>query len=366
MDELQLDEKRILEALEPKRKKKNLLVIFMLSCFLIPIVAIFIGMFSSQYVAVIVVCGFLLAIVAFIISAVMLEKAHKEYEYEYKQLISKHVLNLCFDGARYEPLRGFTPKEFRDAHLIQWRNGFRYASEDMITGEYEGVEFKQSDVWIVHDSGGDHNRTVEDVNGRLMQFHYKKAIASPILIVTATHNALLETGLSKVEMEDVDFNEKFEVYSEDGQSVYYLLTPPFMEYLKELLKLDRNFYISFDGENLYILRSGKGGIFRAPSGKLDIHAEVEQSKKELNEIVKVIEILQLENKVMQEKIIKEATGHTSEQEKDSLEEIEPKPYVMTKTDVRESGKGAEHSKTVSIVIWFIALAIILLMIFLSH
>jgi len=374
MKEIQLDENRIIEALEPKRKKKNNFITIGAVAFFLPFIVTGLlqvlngigilpestGVVVTEMVlSLISYCGVAAGIVFLILGV----KVSKEYENDYKQLIARHVLQACFDDADYLPKKGFTKEEFRAARLIYWRNDFSYASEDLITGQYAGVKFKQSDVRITHTTGsGKNRRTVVDVDGRLVQFHYKKAIASRILIVTDTHDAALERGLSKVEMEDVDFNRKFDVYSKDGHSVYYLLTPPFMEYLKKLCELDRDIYISFDGEDLYILRSGKGGIFVPPNGKLDVHREVEKSRQELNEIVKIIEILQLEDKAYEDKMLamQKAAEMVSEKAGDEWAEIEQTPYVMEQSDLQEtrevphvevSGKGC--FVTVVIVIAFI-------------
>ncbi len=376
MKEIQLDENRIIEALEPKRKKKNNFITIGAAAFFLPFIVVGLlqvlngigilpestGVVVAEMVlSSISFCGVAAGIVLLILGA----KVSKEYEDDYKQLIARHVLQACFDDADYFPTKGFTKEEFQTARLIHWRNDFGYRSEDLISGQHAGVEFKQSDVRITHTTGSGKNRkTVVDVDGRLVQFHYKKAIDSRILIVTDTHDAALERGLSKVEMEDVDFNRKFDVYSEDGHSVYYLLTPPFMEYLKKLCELDRNIYISFDGEDLYILRSGKGGIFVPPNGKLDVHREVEKSRQELNEIVKIIEILQLEDKAYEDKVLamQKAAEMVSEKAGDEWAEIEQTPYVMRKADLQEtrdvphvevSGKGC--FVTVVCVIAFIIL-----------
>lgn len=346
MKEIQLDENRILESLEPKRKKKNIFIGIALCCFFLPFIVVWLLPQESVALVLFSFCGPVAAIILLVIGA----KTFKEYENDYKQLIAKHVLQACFDEANYFPVRGFTKEEFQAAHLIHWRRDFAYHSEDLITGQHAGVEFKQSDIRITHTTGsGKHRKTVVDVDGRLIQFHYKKAIDSRILIVTDTHNATLETGLSKLEMEDVDFNRKFDVYSEDGHSVYYLLTPPFMEYLKKLCELDRNLYISFDGEYLYVLRSGKGGIFVPPRGRIDVHAEVEKSKQELYEIVKLIEILKLENKAYEEELF--ANQETAKKASDKMESgagmLEQTPYVMKKSDLMKGGGqgGIEiHSK----------------------
>lgn len=289
MEQLQLDETRIIAALDPLRKKKNLYTAIMLIAFLC---MAFLGReINSIFGPIIQLGGMAVAIVA----GTLHYRVSKEYANTYKQMISKYVLQDYFDDAIYHPLEGFTPEEFRAAHLIQWRSGFSYHAEDLISGRYSGVAFRQSDVKITHQSGSGKNRhTVVDVDGRLTRFQFEKDIRGRILIVTDMHNAALESGLSKVEMEDVEFNKQFDVYAPDAHSVYYLLTPHFMEYLKRLRSIDRMLYISFDGKELYVLRSGKGGIFEPPSGPLNVREEVAKNRRELDEIRKLIEVLKLE------------------------------------------------------------------------
>lgn len=305
--ELHMDSDSILRILEPKRIKGNVMKTVGICCMFCPFI---LGLFSNCFaesINIFVEIGiwtsyFVLLTVAIILLGYA-SKMQREYKNDYKQLIAKHVLQSCFDKANYYPDGGFTREGFQAAHLIYWRNDFTYRSEDLIIGQYAGVEFKQSDVRITHTTGsGKNKRTIVDVDGRLVQFHYRKDVRRRVLIVTDAHVARLEKGLFKIEMEDIDFNKKFDVYSEDGHSAYYLLTPPFMEYLKKLRELDQNIYISFDGENLYILRSGKGGIFVPPKGKIDLKDEVEKSKLELNEIKNMIDILQLDDEAYKDKI----------------------------------------------------------------
>lgn len=289
MEQLQLDENRIIAALDPLRKKKNLYTAIMLFAIL---GMAFLGRGIDSIFASVIQLG---SVAVALVVGGLNYKVSKEYANTYKQMISKYVLQDYFDDAIYYPLRGFTPEEFKVAHLIRWRNDFSYHAEDLISGQYSGVEFKQSDVRITHQSGSGRNRhTVVDVDGRLTRFQYEKDIRGRILIVTDIHTAALESGLSKVEMEDVEFNKQFDVYAPDAHSVYYLLTPHFMEYLKRLRSIDRTLYISFDGRELYVLRSGKGGIFEPPSGPLNVREEVAKNRRELDEIRKLIEVLKLE------------------------------------------------------------------------
>lgn len=81
----------------------------------------------------------------------------------------------------------------------------------------------------------------------------------------------------------------------DAHSAFYVLTPHFMEYIKSLHKYDNAIYISFDGQNLYFMQSGKGGIFEPSGTKLDVKVEVEKAQNELLVVDKIIDTLQIDN-----------------------------------------------------------------------
>ena len=295
MEQLHLDEARIFASLEPYRKKQNMFRIGILLCAL-PFFSICIFRLGiREEMVVFIPLIFIVMAGGVVVCSIFYTKTRKEYATVYKQVISKPVLEAMFDDARFYPVRGITPEEFRAMHLIKWRNDFRYASEDLIVGTHKNVAFRQADIRITHTEGSGKNRhTVVDVDGRLKEFSFPKRINSNILIVKKGHHASLERRLNKVELEDMDFNDKFDVYAEDEHSVFYLLTPQFMEYTKRMYNHDRAVYISFDGEKLYFLQSGKGGIFEPPSGKLDVSDEVEKARQELEEIGLVIDILHIE------------------------------------------------------------------------
>lgn len=301
-----MNEERILEVLEPLRKKRNWMIILVpvgfiglyIIILLLTMTAGLGGIAGRDFVegsgGMLSIGIVVVGMIAFIIWARKFSDITKEYTNTYKKLIASQTLKECFEESSYFPERGFSPEEFQKAHLIYWRSNFRYSSEDFIVGVSQNVPFRQSDIRITHTTGsGKNRRTVVDADGRLTQFVYSKDIKGRILIVKRGFHAMLDVDCEKIELEDVDFNKKFAVYAEDPHSVYYLLTPPMMEYIKNLYNADSAVYISFDGENLYILRSGRGGIFVPPFGKLDVEKEIQKSKRELNEINRIIEILKL-------------------------------------------------------------------------
>lgn len=293
---------RVIEASRKKWEKAHTLM----QGFLITILVAFFLMFFSNIIQSIPVPVRMILIflgvaaewvgwIGLIVSAIIQAVKSKEYGNTYKQMLSKYVLQESFENPVYDPLNGFTVEDFKAGHLIKWRDNFRYRSEDLIRAKYKGVEFQQSDVRITHDTGGKNRRVVVDVDGRLIRIKFHKPVGSRIVIATDEREVSLEDKLSKVEMEDMEFNREFDVFSEDAHSVFYLLTPQFMEYLKKLRAIDSFLFISFDGEDLYVLRSGKGGIFEPPHVKyaIDLEYEAEKNRKELEEIKNIIEVLQL-------------------------------------------------------------------------
>lgn len=293
---------RVIEASRKKWEKAHTLM----QGFLITILVAFFLMFFSNIIQSIPVPVRMILIflgvaaewvgwIGLIVSAIIQAVKSKEYGNTYKQMLSKYVLQESFENPVYDPLNGFTVEDFKAGHLIKWRDNFRYSSEDLIRAQYNGVEFQQADVRITHETGGKNRRTVVDIDGRLIRIKFHKPIGSRIVIATDEREVALEDKLSKVEMEDMEFNREFDVFSEDGHSVFYLLTPQFMGYLKELRVIDSFLFISFDGEDLYVLRSGKGGIFEPPHVKypIDLEYEAEKNRKELREIKNIIEVLQL-------------------------------------------------------------------------
>ncbi len=239
--------------------------------------------------------GIVMFLVGIVGGAVYHGKARKEYVSKYKVYIGKPVLESMFERVIYNPDRGFSEGEFRAAHLIRWKNNYRYRSEDWITGVHRGISFQQSDVHIEHEErDGDNRKIVTDISGRIWEFDWPVDVHSRVLIVKDWNHESLEHGLNKIELEDVDFNKKFDVYAEDEHSAFYLLTPHFMECVKGLNKYGRDLYISFDGKKLYILISGIGGIFEPADMKLDVPREIECAKKQLNMINEIIDALKLD------------------------------------------------------------------------
>lgn len=240
------------------------------------------------------------------------EKAKREYADAYKRLISQPVLDSCFDNATFNPEAGYPREDFMASALMHISYSHEYKSEDLITGTYSGVAFRRADILITHMTSGKNRHRVIDADGRLLEIDFPKTINGTVRIVKAgglesqsfgyfnsgsliNADSILELlgADARVEMEDVDFNQKFRVYAQDKHSAFYLLTPQFMEYIKQLYNRDDDVYIVCNGNKLYFLQSGHGGIFEPPKQEFDIWDEVRKCRAELEEIGEIIDLLQV-------------------------------------------------------------------------
>lgn len=289
--QMNVDEKRIAESLEPLQKKHKtynlMLLISVLGAFLTPVVLfpIAICLDNSTIIAV----GFFVCTAIVLIVSIPSRKAAKKYLKSYKQLITRPMIEALYDEAQYYPDMGYTQEQFRRIGLMQWQKNFQYVSEDLIKGTYKGVKFKQSDVKITLK---DNKSAVTDIDGSLIELSLNKRVESMVLILRAGVPCP-EPKLRKVTMENIEFNRMFDVYATDEHDAFYVLTPHFMEYIQTLGGTYGSMYLKFEAEKLYFLRSG-GGIAESALllGNFDIHKEIANTRKELEELCRIIEILE--------------------------------------------------------------------------
>jgi len=153
---------------------------------------------------------------------------------------------------------GFTEQEVIDSGLL--RNQDRFHSEDMIDGVWDDVHFLCSDVKQedVHTDSKGHTHTTTIFLGRFYKIDLPTTIKNQLII---RQKSLINVFGKKnlIETESIKFNNELNVYSEDKQEAFYILTPVFME---KLIELDNMFKdkisFSFTGNKLYIaINNGK-------------------------------------------------------------------------------------------------------------
>lgn len=212
---------------------------------------------------------------------------------EYKKDIAEPVLNQIFEEVQYRPSQGFSINELESFRVIATKlNGIE--SEDYIEGVYKGIRYRQADVKKKMSAENSELLNMQrGLRGRVSVYDFNKSIQGEMVIKTKETNAYIK-NMEKVVMENLQFNEKFEVYATDAHLVFYVLTPQFMEYLLQL-KLWGDTVFRFADDKVYILRNQVSGIFEPNMGNtLDVTYEIGKSYNELKEILDFIDILKLE------------------------------------------------------------------------
>ncbi len=162
------------------------------------------------------------------------KRAKNALRSEYKDTFLPGILNESFDNAKFEYWVGLTEMEVMQTSL--YKLGNRLESEDLLTGEYKGVSFKQADVHIWnHVETEEENRDVEYFDGRIIMFDTKTDYSSSVRVISKPRTSgkgdyrLGFDEEHRVEMESMEFNDVFKVYARTGHDAFYILTPEVME-----------------------------------------------------------------------------------------------------------------------------------------
>lgn len=190
---------------------------------------------------------FLLFIIPAIVLFVLSNKAWKKFSAAYKDGVVRAALESVFTGLTFEPALGISREEIRETEMMQ--TGDRFTSNDLISGQYNGVSFRQSDVHIEeeHTDSEGHTSYSTIFRGRWMIFDFNKDFASDLQVVGKHFGANKRKGngffglfaskekkMEKIELENEAFNKQFTVYAHDTTEAFYILTPHMMEAMLRL------------------------------------------------------------------------------------------------------------------------------------
>ncbi len=172
------------------------------------------------------------------------EKARHEYISDYKLKIILTITNQIFPGLRYFGTTGMLSEECYQAKIMGKKFlDMEYFSDDLFQGKVDDIDIQMADV-------------------RLIYGHH---VPFSGLIVRATFNKNFEwktqvypkkfkySGKSNVQMDDLRFNQKFQVCSENQTEARYLLSPTLMERLINFSNRTKHkVIVSFYNQNIYI------------------------------------------------------------------------------------------------------------------
>ena len=218
------------------------------------------------------------------------QKLQKEMKDLYKDAFVREPLMNNFENVHYEPNGGFLRENIEAFQLCEMGNSFW--SEDYIRATFQGVNFEVAEVNMREvDRSSDSNRVETYFEGRMMVFHFPDKLVSSVSVFSQKYKhrplSRREAKETKVELEMVQFNKDFDVYSENQQDAFYLITPHFMERLQFLAGRYESIAMHVVGNRVFLGFNEPGKkIFDAniDVGKVDIDQEMAKVQAEIDDI----------------------------------------------------------------------------------
>lgn len=302
---MSIEELKELQAKIIKKEKKcNLIISIFVSIMLLIMLILFLLDIDFMVITVLAVIVIISLIIFVIVKAFLHGDDIQIFDKNFKNIFVKKALEDNFENITYNPDKGFDEEFIDEIGMLDTAD--MYHSNDLITGEYKGIKFECSDIHIQEehestDSDGNTTTTwVTIFEGKLMIFEFNKKFKADLQVSSASFGAeALPWGkrFTEVEMEDVEFNKNFCVYAENEHEAFYILTPHFMEKLKEIEeKINAGIMFCFVDNKLHIAIDNNTDSFEYNVYKPIDEKEIEENIiKDIKTITDFADELDLDN-----------------------------------------------------------------------
>lgn len=260
-----IDEQR--KITKPKIKRLD---IFILICFVILLV-IFIYLYSQNmhfskirdYKETLFISALTAFLIVLIPYCILFSKINKKYDYEFNNFLNRLVkfvdVNLSFD-----PLKNISKQSLSSSNIFFFKNPLiKVKSGNSIYGKINNLEINISDAYIVRKSIIPlFSKTV--FSGVFILADFNKEFKGQTVILPDTVEKKLgwfSNYIQKlnplrsqlVKLENINFEKKFVVYSDNQITSRYILSTAFMERILDLkARFYSNIYLSFVDSKIYI------------------------------------------------------------------------------------------------------------------
>ncbi len=234
---------------------------------------------------------------------------YEGYNIEFKRIVIGNMVKFLGDDLEYFYNQNISLFEFDNAGLFTDKIN-NYKGEDLIRGiihdeKYEKemgkekgtkIEFSEVDAKIeetyTDDNGITYTKQIPVFKGLFFRGEFNKNFSSKLLVVPSTYKPKLQKDLSRIKLEDVEFQKLFCTYGSDQHEARYILSPSLMKRLVEYVKKNKKWVaISFVESSIYVA---------IPYGKNLFECNIKKSLLDFEEIKGYYQDLQLAVSIVEE------------------------------------------------------------------
>ena len=236
------------------------------------------------------------------------EKITKEYKNNFMQQLLPIAVQSILTDIYVDANKGISSYTISSTHSMS--TGDHYYSNNYVRGKYKNINVEMSDVKIeeeYEDSDGDTHTSVI-FKGQWMIFDFNKPFKSNVQvwekkILNGIHRNLYP-GYHKIELEDIEFNKKFQVLAVNDLDSFYIITPHMMEKITEVEKqIHGTLLLVFLQNKLHVgVYNNKETFKFSIYKKINYNEFAARSIEDLSAVVKFVEILDLDNELFKSDI----------------------------------------------------------------
>ncbi len=236
-------------------------------------------------------------LIPFIIQGIINIYANIKIKKEIMPEVCKCIGNLSWQHGHYE-----NPHVMSLAKLIP-ENWNRFNADDVIVGQHKDVRIDMVEAKYAREKGSGKNRSSYTYfKGAFIVLEMNKKFKGHTIIKP---DKLIKTPpspeLKLTTLEDVTFEKKYDVFTDDEIEARYLITTSFMDRLNELKVAfsAKETYCAFYGGNLIIAFGGIKNLFTVFSlfKRADDSKQYTQMFEEFLSIIKIIDHFKLNEKI---------------------------------------------------------------------
>jgi hypothetical protein len=170
-------------------------------------------------------------------------RSRKRYTEAFKETVMTKIAARFFPELQYQPEHFISQSLYEESALFH-KNLSLYTGNDLFQGKLGDVHFRFSELLCQYTTGSGKSRTTHTafrgfffVGDFQRDFYFRTTVqpdvAEHFLGVMGRGLQRLESGTRLVDLEDPEFERLFVVTSDDQVEARYILTPAFMEQLKD-------------------------------------------------------------------------------------------------------------------------------------